>query len=143
VFNRRLAIAVGVWVFLTVWILGMSAGLLAGACRKPGLDAEQRLFRCGWSWTLGTVFRTLGDPPQKYVWLKTRIGVAEAELGDREAALQSFTDAIRLARLADPRDSHSKTATGAIRGITDELEALPANHPARLLFEDAWERALP
>jgi hypothetical protein len=143
--GRRLAIAVGVWVFLTLWILGMSAGMFAGACRKAGLDPEQRLFRCGWSWTLGTVFRTLGDPPQKYAWLKARIGIAEAELGDTEAAAQSFTDAIGLAKLADPQGSplHPKTATGPMQAIAEQFDALPPTHPARALFQGAWEEMPP
>jgi hypothetical protein len=87
----------------------------------------------------------MGDPPQKHVWLQARIGIAEAELGDGEAALRSFAAAIRLARLAEPQNSPSRLgkATGPIERIQEQLDALPASHPARLLYQEAWEKDLP
>ncbi|MBP9181696.1 MAG: hypothetical protein KBF78_01090 [Fuscovulum sp.] len=147
--RRTWVLAIGAWAFLAFWLCLFTGSMFAGACLKPELSPEQRLFRCGWAWTLTTPARLLGDPPGRYAGGQMEIGIALAETGDPDAAAVAFAHALRLAGLTLPVEPERDLrpvpsgANDAARGLYRRALDLAQDHPARVLFLEVASGAGP
>lgn len=147
--RRTWVLAIGAWAFLAFWLCLFTGSMFAGACRKPELSPEQRLFRCGWAWTLTTPARVLGDPPGRHAEGQMEIGIALTETGELDAAAAAFAHALALAGLTPPvvpeRDLRPLPSgtNDAARALYQRALDLAQAHPARALFLEVASGATP
>ena len=139
--RREWVFAIGIWLFSSLWIIGLTAGFFSAACAKPKLSAEQRLFRCGWSLTLSEPLRLIGEPDHRYAERYMRMGIAHAELGQNEPAANAFRNALIDAGLTIPisPDVGWFTSSSSATALMEMASGLPPNSAARSLFFEVAE----
>jgi len=84
--------------FLCVWLSGMTAGLMAGACRNDRYEGAKKLRFCNISLAAGAWmnFSTLERARGSRIELER--GIALSQLGEPEKAVEAFAEALRDAR---------------------------------------------
>ncbi len=95
---RSWAYAIFIWVFLCVWLSGMTAGLMAGACRNDRYEGAKKLRFCNISLAAGAwmKFSTLERAKGSRIDLER--GIALSQIGEVEQAVEAFDEALRNAR---------------------------------------------
>ncbi|WP_299987242.1 hypothetical protein [uncultured Ruegeria sp.] len=84
--------------FLCVWLSGMTAGLMAGACRNDRYEGSKKLRFCNISLAAGAWmnFSSLERAKRSRIELETGIALSQIEEPDR--AVKAFEEALRDAR---------------------------------------------
>ncbi|APX11060.1 hypothetical protein [Tateyamaria omphalii] len=92
------AFAIFVWVFLCVWLTGMTAGLMAGACRNDRYDGAKKLRFCNISLAAGYIFNVSSLEQAKGAIIHLEKGIALAQISKTDLALEEFYKALRDAK---------------------------------------------
>ena len=92
------AYSILVVTFLCVWLSGMIAGLMAGACRNDLYEGAKKLRFCNISLVAGAWmdFSTLERAKRSIIELER--GIALSQMGEPEKAIEAFEEALRDAR---------------------------------------------
>lgn len=92
------AYAIFIWAFLFVWLSGMTAGLMAGACRNDRYEGVKKLRFCNISLTAGAWMNVFPIERAKRARIQLERGIALSQIGQEEEALEAFDRALRDAR---------------------------------------------
>ena len=92
------AYAIFIWVFLCVWMSGMTAGLMAGACRNDRYDGLKKLRFCNISLVAGAWMDLSSLERAKRSAIELEKGIALSQMGEPEKAVEAFEKALRDAR---------------------------------------------
>lgn len=90
--------AIFIWVFLCVWLSGMTAGLMAGACRNDRYEGAKKLRFCNISLTAGAWMNLSSLERAKGSRIELERGIALSQIGELEKAVEAFEQALRDAR---------------------------------------------
>lgn len=93
------AYAIFIWVSLCVWLSGMTAGLMAGACRHDRYEGAKKLRFCNISLTAGTWMNVFPIEQAKGSIIQLGRGIALSQTGQEEQAIQAFERALRDSRV--------------------------------------------
>lgn len=96
--DKTWAYVIFIVVFLCVWLSGMTAGLMAGACRNDRYEGAKKLRFCNISLAAGAWmnFSTLERAKGSRIVLER--GIALSQIGELEKAVEAFEKALRDAR---------------------------------------------
>lgn len=132
----RWVIVTGVVLFMTVWVLGMTAGLTAGGCRNDRLRDSTQLACCTISITAGAPFRLFPIENARGAPLFLHRGILRADAGQEAAARRDFARALRAAAgagsFAFPRD----LAQPRLAGLFAAMQRQPADSPALAVWTE-------
>ncbi|WP_425097560.1 tetratricopeptide repeat protein [Tropicibacter sp. S64] len=92
------AAAIFVWAFLGVWLSGMTAGLMAGACRNDRYEGTKKLRFCNISLAAAAWMKFSSLERAKGSRIELERGIALAQIGKPEKAVEAFEKALRDAR---------------------------------------------
>ena len=84
--------------FLCVWLSGMTAGLMAGACRNDRYEGAKKLRFCNISLAAGAWMDFSPQERAKRSVLELERGIALSQIGEPEKAIEAFKEALRDAR---------------------------------------------
>lgn len=87
-----------VCAFLFVWLSGMTAGMMAGACRKDHYEGAKKLRFCNISLAAGAWMKFSTLERAKGSRIELERGIALSQLGKVEQAVEAFEEALRNAR---------------------------------------------
>ena len=107
------AISVFAVIFLSIWLSGMTAGLMAGACRKEIYEGEKKLRFCNISLTAAAWSKVFPIERAKGSILHLERGIALTQIGRYDEAGDAFRTAIlgsRAVRGDWERDLHIRMA---------------------------------
>jgi hypothetical protein len=90
--------AIFISVFLCMWLSGMTAGLMAGACRNDRYEGAKKLRFCNISLTVGAWFDIFPSERAKRATIHLERGIALIQLGQEEKAREAFERALYDAR---------------------------------------------
>lgn len=91
------AYAIFIWVFLCVWLTGMTAGLMAGACRNDRYEGAKKLRFCNISLAASSWMKFSSLERAKGAIIHLERGIALSQIGETAAALEAFDKALRHA----------------------------------------------
>lgn len=91
--------AILIWAVLCVWLSGMTAGLMAGACRNDRYEGSKKLRFCNISITAAAWTKVFPLEQAKGSIIQLERGIALSQVGRKEDALDAFERAIRDARV--------------------------------------------
>ncbi len=92
------AYAIFVWAFLCVWLSGMTAGLMASACRNDRYEGAKKLRFCNISLASGAWMNFSSLDRAKGSRSELERGIALSQIGGPEKAVEAFGQALRDAR---------------------------------------------
>ena len=92
------AVSVFAVIFFSFWLSGMTAGLMAGACRKEIYEGEKKLRFCNISLTAAAWSKVLPIERAKGSILHLERGIALSQIGRDDEARDAFRTAILDAR---------------------------------------------
>lgn len=92
------AYAVLISAFFCVWLIGMTAGLMAGACRNDRYEGAKKLRFCNISLTAGAWMSFSSLERAKGSRIQMERGIALSQVGEPEKALRAVDQALRNAR---------------------------------------------
>jgi hypothetical protein len=92
------AYAIFISAFLCVWLSGMTAGLMAGACRNDRYEGAKKLQFCNISLTAGAWMRIFPIEQAKGAIIQLERGIALSQVGRNEEAREAFDMALSDAR---------------------------------------------
>ncbi|SMX26817.1 hypothetical protein TRP8649_00909 [Pelagimonas phthalicica] len=92
------AYTVFIIAFLCLWLSGMTAGLMAGACRNDRYEGEKKLRFCNISLTAAAWMRLLPVERTKRSIIHLERGIALAQMGRNDEAIAAFKTALQDAR---------------------------------------------
>lgn len=95
------AYAIFIWAFLCVWLSGMTAALMAGACQNDRYEGAKKLRFCNISLTAGAWMSVFPNEQAKRAIIQLERGIALSQVGREEEALETFDRALSDAR-AEP-----------------------------------------
>ncbi|WP_415404680.1 hypothetical protein [Tateyamaria sp. SN3-11] len=90
--------AIFIWAFLSVWLSGMTAGLMAGGCRNDRYEGAKKLRFCNISLTAGAWMRFAPIEQAKGAIIQLERGIALSQLGETATAAKAFDSALRDAK---------------------------------------------
>ena len=90
--------AIFVWAFLCLWLSGMTAGLMAGACRNDRYEGAKKLRFCNISLAAAAWMNFSSLERAKRSRIELERGIALSQIGEPEKALEAFEKALRDAR---------------------------------------------
>lgn len=93
------AYAIFIWVFLCVWLSGMTASLMAGACRNDRYEGAKKLRFCNISLTAGAWMRVFSLERARGSIIQLERGIALSQAGQEEQAIEAFERALHDARV--------------------------------------------
>ena len=96
--TKTWAIAIFVWVFLLIWLGGMTAGITASACRNDRYEGTKKLRFCNISLVAGAWSDVFPTERAKGSIIHLEKGIALSQIGRDDEALEAFERAIRDAR---------------------------------------------
>ncbi|WP_299934871.1 hypothetical protein [uncultured Pelagimonas sp.] len=82
-------------LFIMIWLTGMTAGLMAGACRNDRYDGEKKLRFCNISLTEGSFFDFSATERAKSAAIRVEQAIALAQLGREDEARAAIETAIK------------------------------------------------
>jgi tetratricopeptide (TPR) repeat protein len=92
------AYAIFIVAFLCVWLSGMTAGLMAGACRDDSYEGAKKLRFCNISIAAGAWMKFSALERAKRSRIELERGIALSQIGELEKAAEAFEQALRDAR---------------------------------------------
>ena len=92
------ALVIYIWVFLCIWISGLTAGLMSSACQKDRYEGKKKLRFCNISLAAGGWVAVFPLERVKRSMTRLEKGIALSQLGREREALEAFEGAIRDAR---------------------------------------------
>ncbi len=92
------AFAIFLWAFLCVWLSGMTAGLMAGACRNDRYEVAKKLRFCNFSLAAGAWMNFSSLERAKGSRIELERGIALYQTGETDKAVEAFEEALRDAR---------------------------------------------
>ncbi|MBU2868676.1 tetratricopeptide repeat protein [Pacificibacter marinus] len=92
------AYAIFIWVFLCVWLTGMTAGLMASSCRNDRYEGAKKLRFCNISLATGAWMNFSSLERAKGSRIELERGIALSQIGEPEKAIEAFEQALRDAR---------------------------------------------
>mgnify|MGYP000253126185 CR=1 FL=1 len=92
------AYAIFILAFLCVWLSGMTAGLMAGACRNDRYEGAKKLRFCNISLAAGAWMDFSSLESAKRSRIELERGIALSQIGEPEKAVEAFEQALRDAR---------------------------------------------
>ena len=92
------AYAIFISVFLCFWLSGMTAGLMAGACKNYSYEGAKKLRFCNISLVAGAWMDFSSRERAKRSRLELERGIALSQMGEPERAVEAFEEALRDAR---------------------------------------------
>lgn len=95
------ACAIFIWAFLCVWLSGMTAGLMAGACQNDRYEGAKKLRFCNISLTAGAWMSVFPNEQAKRAIVQLERGIALSQIGHEDEAREAFDRALSDAR-AEP-----------------------------------------
>lgn len=84
--------------FLSVWLSGMTAGLMAGACRNDRYEGAKKLRFCNISLSASAMMKFSSLERAKGSRIELERGIAFSQIGEPEKAVEAFEQALRDAR---------------------------------------------
>ena len=111
--------AIFIWVFLCIWLTGMTAGLMTGACRQDRYEGERKLRFCNISLAAAKPFEILLIERAKGSIIHLERGIALAQMGQGEDAIDAFAQAIISSRRA-AHGAFEEELHRRMRGFKDE-----------------------
>ena len=85
-------------VFLGVWLSGMTAGLMAGACQNDRYEGAKKLRFCDISLAAGAWMDFSSLERAKRSRIELERGIALSQIGEPNKAVEAFEEALRDAR---------------------------------------------
>ncbi|MCI2395625.1 hypothetical protein [Aliiroseovarius sediminis] len=92
------AYAIFISTFLCVWLSGMTAGLMAGACLNDRYEGAKKLRFCSISLTAGAWMKLFPIERAKQAIIQLERGIALSQVGQVDEAVEAFDRALRDAR---------------------------------------------
>lgn len=92
------ATAIFVWAFLCVWLSGMTAGVMAGACRNDRYEGAKKLRFCNISLAAAALSKFSSLERAKGSRIELERGIALSQVGEPEKAVEAFEQALQHAR---------------------------------------------
>ena len=92
------ATAIFVWAFLCIWLSGMTAGLMAGACRNDRYEGAKKLRFCNISLTAAAWMKFSSLERAKGSRIELERGIALSQIGEVEQVTEAFEKALRDAQ---------------------------------------------
>ncbi|MAC77621.1 MAG: hypothetical protein CML66_06115 [Rhodobacteraceae bacterium] len=90
--------AIFIWAFLCVWLSGMTAGLMAGACKNDRYEGVKKLRFCNISLISGAWMKFAPIEQAKGSIIQLERGIALSQVGKTLEAAIAFEKALRDAR---------------------------------------------